>query len=60
MKVYELMNKLSGMPSGADVVIFMVKSLDEMNQIDDDGYSIRFPVREINLEDEDTVEIDGY
>ena len=63
MKVYELMNELALMPSGAKVIVHAVKHETEMPicDTDEDGnsYTIKFEVQEIRHEDDDTeVELD--
>jgi hypothetical protein len=59
MKVYELMNELAKRPAGKDVKIHLLKSLDEFELVDDDLYSIEFPVKSVSNQD-DSVELDGW
>lgn len=59
MKVYELMEKLSGMPAGAVVRINMCKTLKEMPDMGDGLRDISFVLREVSYEDE-CVSLDGW
>lgn len=61
MKVYELMNKLSQIPSGKEIKISMIKTLDELPVFDgdEDSRSIDFILQSVENED-DYVILDGW
>ncbi|MGI6162279.1 MAG: hypothetical protein ACOYJD_09735 [Christensenellales bacterium] len=58
MKVYELMSALAEMPSGANVRISMLKSLDEMPEHDDGLRRIDFELQDIT-DDGEVIWLDG-
>lgn len=59
MKVYELMSKLSEMPSGALVKIGMLKTLEELPEYEEDLREIDFEVKSVELTGTDVI-LDGW
>jgi len=60
MKVFELMAKLSAMPAGAEVRIYMLKDLSELPAYDGTLREINFVLQEVELNDNDMVDLDGW
>ena len=59
MKVYELMGALAEMPSGANVRISMLKSLDEIPEHDNELRRIDFELQDV-VDDGDDILLEGW